>query len=47
MGGRLLSEDEKEGLLRRFEVVEKEEMGEGVHEKYINLIKELERRLSQ
>ncbi len=47
MGGRLLSEDEKEGILRRFEVVEKEEMGEGVHEKYINLIKELERRLSQ
>jgi len=45
MGRRLLSEEEKEELIRRFEVVERKEIGEGVHEKYINLIKDLERRL--
>ncbi|MEM4165596.1 MAG: hemerythrin domain-containing protein [Nitrososphaerales archaeon] len=42
MGGRLLSKEEKEDLVRRFEKVEREEMGEGVHEKYIRLIEELE-----
>jgi len=45
MGRRLLSEEEKEELIRRFEVVERKEIGEGVHEKYINLLKDLERRL--
>ncbi len=42
MGSRLLSEEEKEGILERFEKVEREEMGEGVHEKYIHLIESLE-----
>lgn len=42
----MLYEEEKEELFRRFEAVEREEVGEGVNEKYINLIKELEHRLS-
>jgi len=47
MGGGLLSEEEKEELVRRFGAVEREEMGEGVHEKYISLISELESKISQ
>ena len=45
MGGRLLSEAEREDLVKRFEVVEKQDMGEGVHEKYIHLIEELEHKV--
>ena len=45
MGGRLLSEDDRDQIVRRFEAVEREDMGEGVHERYLNLIGELERKV--
>lgn len=39
---RVLSETDQAGLLERFETVEQEEMGEGVHERYHHLVEDLE-----
>ena len=45
MSDRALSEEEQRGLVERFEEIEREEVGEGVHEKYHEMIDELEREM--
>lgn len=42
MADQVLSETDQAGLLERFEAVEREEMGAGVHEHYHHLVEELE-----
>jgi len=41
----ILSQVEKEELVKRFELLEKQDMGEGVHKKYIRPIEELEHKV--
>jgi len=41
MGDRLFSQEDQQSLSEAFEKIEKEEMGEGVHEKYHQLAHEL------
>ena len=43
MADQVLSEADRAGLLERFEAVEQEKMGEGVHSCYHHLAEELKR----
>jgi len=43
MADQVLSEKDQAELLERFEAVEQEEMGEGVHSRYHHLAEELKR----
>jgi hemerythrin-like domain-containing protein len=43
MAGRVLALDRQTSVLERFEQVEHEETGEGVHEKYLTLAEKLEK----
>jgi len=43
MADQVMAESEQAELLARFETVELQEMGEGVHERYHHLVEELER----
>lgn len=45
MGDRVLSHTDNQELLEKFEKIEKETIGEGKHEYYLNIIEELEREL--
>jgi len=45
MGNRLLSNADRKKLISRFEEIETEDIGEGVHEKYHHLIEDLENRI--
>jgi hemerythrin-like domain-containing protein len=45
MSDRVLSEEDQRQLVERFEEIEREEVGEGVHERYHGTIEELEREL--
>jgi hemerythrin-like domain-containing protein len=45
MANSALSDAEQEDLAQRFEQVEREEIGEGVHERYHGLIEEMEREM--
>jgi hemerythrin-like domain-containing protein len=45
MGDRVLTEDDQKGLVERFEEIERQEIGEGVHEQYHEMLDRLEREL--
>jgi hemerythrin-like domain-containing protein len=45
MGNRIFSPEDQEMLKEKFEEVEKSEIGEGVHEKYLRLLEKLETNL--
>jgi hemerythrin-like domain-containing protein len=45
MANQALTEDDQQGLLAAFENVEREHMGLGTHEKFLNLANELADRL--
>ncbi len=46
MADRLLTSQEQQDLLKKFEEVERERIGVGKHEEYIKLVEDLERQLS-
>lgn len=44
MGDRIFTEDDQKKLFEEFEKVEKEEIGEGVHEKFVKMVEDLEKK---